>query len=127
MATNHGPRKRSKVPCGVCQGRVIDGKDKALLCEGECGLWLHRGCASVPQSRYEFLSASDEPFICLCCSNVQLRKELAQLRSELRDALELHTNGPHRQQISELTGTVVALKTEVTQLKEALSLQHPQN
>ena len=121
MATNHGPGKRSKVPCGVCQGPVVDGKDEALQCEGECGLWLHRGCASVPPSRYKFLSTSDEPFVCLCCSNIQLRKELTHLRSELRDALELYTNGPHRQQISDLTGTVAALKMEVSQLKEALS------
>ena len=121
MATNHGPGKRSKVPCGVCQGPVVDGKDEALQCEGECGLWLHRGCASVPPSRYKFLSTSDEPFVCLCCSNIELRKELAHLRSELRDALELYTNGPHRQQISDLTGTVAALKMEVSQLKETLS------
>ena len=114
--------KRSKVSCGVCQTPVIDGKDEALLCEGECGLWLHRGCASIPPSRYESLSASEEPFVCLCCSNYQIKEELAQLRTELRDALELHTlNGVHRQQISELPDTVEALKKEVTQLKETLS------
>ena len=119
MAVSQG--KRSKVPCGVCLGPIVEGKDEALLCEGECGLWLHRGCASVPPSRYNSLSASDEPFICLCCSNVQLRQEITQLRSELRNTLELYTNEPHQKQISDLVDTVAALRTEVSQLKEALS------
>ena len=53
------PPKRGKVPCGVCQGPVVDGKDEALLCEGECGLWFHRGCASVPPSRYKVWGKKD--------------------------------------------------------------------
>ena len=116
------PAKRTgKVPCGVCLAPVIDGKDEALLCEGECGLWLHRGCASIPPSRYKSLSTSDEPFVCLSCSNSQLKKELAQLKAEFKAVLELHTNGVHRQQIADLSDTVAALKMEVTQLKETLS------
>ena len=89
MASKNVSTKRSKVPCGVCQAPVIDGKDEALLCEGECGLWLHRGCASVPPCHYKTLSTSDEPFICLCCSNYQLRKELAQVKMELSGATAL--------------------------------------
>ena len=108
MASKNGSSKRSKVPCGVCQAPVIDGKDEALLCEGECGLWLHRGCASVPPSRYKTLSTSDEPFVCLCCSNSQLRKELAQVKSELSVA-------------TALADAVELLKMEVKQLKETLS------
>ena len=108
MASKNNPAKRPKVPCGVCQAPVIDGKDEALLCEGECGLWLHRGCASVPPSRYKTLSSSDEPFVCLCCSNYQLRKELAQVKSELSVA-------------TALTDAVEALKLEVKQLKETLA------
>ena len=108
MASKNNSAKRPKVPCGVCQAPVIDGKDEALLCEGECGLWLHRGCASVPPSRYKTLSSSDEPFVCLCCSNYQLRKELAQVKSELSVA-------------TALTDAVEMLKMEVKQLKETLA------
>ena len=69
------PPKRGKVPCGVCQGSIVDGKDEALLCEGECGLWFHRGCASVPPTLYKSLSNSDEPFVCLVCTNIRLKRE----------------------------------------------------
>ena len=104
-AKNSSAKRSGKVLYGVCQAPVIDGKDEALLCEGECGLWLwlHRGCASMPPSCYESLSTSDETFVCLCCSNYQLKKELVQLRTEFRAALELSTNGAHRKQISNLT------------------------
>lgn len=67
----------------------MDGKDQALLCEGECGLWLHRGCASVPPCLYEKLSNSDEPFVCLTCANGQLKREILLLRNELKGVLEL--------------------------------------
>ena len=73
-----------KVPCGVCQGAIVDGKDETLLCEEECGHWLHRGCASVPPYLYEKLSNSDEPFICLTCANMQLKCEIHQLKNELK-------------------------------------------
>ena len=62
----------------------------------------------MPPSRYETLSSSDEPFVCLCCSNYQLRKELAQVKSELSVA-------------TALTDTVESLKMEVKQLKETLA------
>ena len=101
-SAKYPPSKRTgKVPCGVCLAPVVDGKDEALLCEGECGLWLHRGCASIPPSRYESLSASDEPFVCLCCSNSQLRKELTQQGKELQS----------------LKATVLQLSQEVSQLR----------
>ena len=106
--SKNGSAKRSKVSCGVCQAPVIDDKDEALLCEGECGLWLHRGCASVPPSRYETLSTSNDPFVCLCCSNYQLRKELAQVKTELSVA-------------TVLADAVETLKMEVKQLKETLA------
>ena len=96
-----------KVPCGVCQGPVVDGKDKALLCEGECGLWFHRGCASVLPSRYKELSNSEEPFSCLSCINIQLMKEVALLKNELRG-------------IAEVCERCTALSNEVSSLKQAL-------
>lgn len=108
MATKRSKVPRSKVPCGVCQAPITDGKDEALLCEGECGLWLHRGCASVPPCRYKALSESDEPFVCLCCSNSQLRRELSQVKMELSVA-------------AALADAVELLKMEVKQLKETLA------
>ena len=83
--TSAMPKKppRRKVPCGVCQGPIVDGKDEALLCEGECGLWFHRGCASVPPTLYKSLSNSDEPFVCLVCTNLHLKREIVQLKREL--------------------------------------------
>ena len=101
------PARRGKVPFGVCQGLVVDGKDEALLCEGECGLWFHRGCASVPPSRYKILSNSEEPFLCLSCVNVQLMKEIALLKNELRG-------------IAEVRERCTALSNEVSSLRLAL-------
>ena len=77
------PPRRSKVPCGVCQGPITDGKDEALLCEGECGLWYHRGCASIPPSLYKSLSNSADRFVCLACTNTHLKQEMTQPKSEL--------------------------------------------
>ena len=93
------PRKVLMSPAGYVE---VNGKDEALQCGGECRFWLHRGCASVPPSHF-VLSTSDEPFVCLCCSNIQLIKKHAPLSSELRDALGLYTNGPCCQQISNLS------------------------
>ena len=118
MATKNVTARRSKVPCGVCQAPIIDGRDEALLCEGECGLWLHRGCASVPPSRYQSLSTSDEPFVCLCCSNYQLKKELAQLKTELNGALTYH----QKMSDVDLFNTVEALRMDVVQLKKTVSV-----
>lgn len=85
----------------------MDGKDEALLCEGKCGLWLHRGCASVPPCLYKELSNSDEPFVCLSCTNVQLKREILLLKNEL--------NG-----MSEIRDMCTALATEVSSLRKAL-------
>ena len=57
-----------KVPCGVYQGAIVDGKDQALLCEGECGLWLteaaqasRRVCIKNSQTVMNRLSVSSAP------------------------------------------------------------------
>ena len=110
MATRSSSQKRNKVPCGVCQGPVTDGKDEALLCEGQCGQWLHRGCASVPPSRYIELSTSSEPFVCLSCSNMSLKQQIAELKKELKDSLET------RSMVSKLEAEVSALRAAVDKL-----------
>lgn len=102
------PPRRSKVPCGVCQGPIVDGKDDALLCEGDCGLWYHRGCASVHPNLYKELSDSSEPFVCLSCTNSHLKREIALLREEL-------------QGVAEVRDKCAALVTEVAALRLALN------
>ena len=80
--------RRGKIPCGVCQEPVA-GKDEALLCEGECGQWFHRGCASVPPCRYTTLSNSEEAFVCLSCSNVLLKQQITELKDELKRSQDM--------------------------------------
>ena len=104
------PLRRGKVPCGVCQGAITEGKDEALLCEGECGLWLHRGCASVPPSLYKALANSDDPFICLCCSNAILKREIVLLKKELENMAEV------RERCAMLTTEVSSLRKAVENL-----------
>ena len=101
------PPRRGKVPCGVCQGSIMDGKDEALLCEGKCGLWFHRGCASVPPCLYKELSNSEEPFVCLSCTNIQLKNDVLLLKSELKE-------------MAVLRDTCTTLAAEVSSLREAL-------
>ena len=112
MATRSS-QKRNKVPCGVCLGPVTDGKDEALLCEGQCGQWLHRGCASIPPSRYTELSTSSEPFICLSCSNLSLKQQIADLKEELKGSQELHSKVSKMEaEVSALRAVVVKLSSE---------------
>ena len=110
-ATNSSTKKsarRGRVPCGVCQSPIVDGKDEALLCEGECGYWLHRGCASVSPNLYKELSTSPDPFTCLSCSNIQLKREIQLLRTELSD-------------MTTVRDKLTVLETEVAALREMLS------
>ena len=113
LATSKSKSKavRAAVVCAVCQSRIIDGKEDALLCEGDCGQWLHRGCASVPPVRYKELSTSDEPFVCLSCSNLHLKQVITELSStvhtlkeELKEALTF------REKFTSLTNEVSELK-----------------
>ena len=98
-----GVTRKAKVTCGVCQGPIVDGKDEALLCEGKCGYWLHRGCASVSPTLYEELSTSADPFVCLSCTNFELQREIKLLRSEIDNMNAV------RQRLSALEAEVEAL------------------
>ena len=91
------PRAKAKSLCCVCCKAVEDGKDEALLCEGQCQKWLHRYCAGVTVDQYEQLSSNEEPFLCFTCCRAQ-----------------------HQQQIIELRGEMEALKSELSQLKAQL-------
>ena len=115
------PPRRNKVPCGVCQGAIVDGKDEALLCEGDCGLWFHRGCASIPPCRYKELSNTEEPFICLSCNNVQLKREIVLLKRELKDMAEL------RDKYSTLETEMSSLRVAIDALKGTKILSQPRD
>ena len=103
----------------MCQGSIVDGKDEALLCEGKCGYWLHRDCASVSPTFYKELSTSDDPFVCLSCVNVELRQEVKMLRNEIDNMSAI------RQQLSVLEAVVVALRKDVNSTRN--SKQQPSN
>ena len=122
MATSaiRKPPKRGKVPCGVCQGPVVDGKDEALLCEGECGLWFHRGYASVPPLRYKMLSNSEEPFIRLSCTNLLLKQEIEQLKNELKSLAEVCSR------CSTLANEVSSLRRALNTISKESQLLHQQ-
>ena len=99
----------------------MDGKDEALLCEGKCGLWFHRGCASIPLCQYKELTNSEEPFICLSCTNMQLKCEILVLKNELKGMAEV------RDKCSTLTAEVSSLRDTINLLKgvKSLTTGHP--
>ena len=117
----------SKVLCAVCQLQVVDGKDEALFCEGECSLWYHRGCASVPPELYKTLSNSDEPFVCLSCSSSHFKQQIADLsatvvalKEELKDTLEIReTCSALAREVSALRQALNSLEKEVSKPRQA--------
>ena len=70
----------------MCCKAVEDGKDEALLCEGQCQKWLHRYCASVTVDQ---LSSSEESFLCFTCCRTQHQQQITELRiSQLKAQLQ---------------------------------------
>ena len=95
--------KRTKnEACVVCCKNIVEGKDEALMCEGEvCGnKWMHRYCAGVPTTHYKLLERSPDPFHCYLCMQLKhvaivkemksaitnLTAEVAELRAALQSA-----------------------------------------
>ena len=97
--TNAGKTTHS---CLVCQENIIDsdetnaGQD-AIMCEGLCKGWLHRTCCGLTKESFEALKHSDGPFKCYQC--------------------QLAAQGT---KISSLEAVVVALQTELSQLKSTI-------
>ena len=106
--------KRVRVSCGVCLAQITDGKDEALLCEGQCGLWYHRGCG-FPSKLYKDLSNSDELFHCLSCTNSSLKEEVAKLKEELNLSME------YRAKYSALANELVSLRKTMDSLSQQVS------
>ena len=42
-AISKGTGVDNSVECSVCCQAIVEGKDEALFCEGECKRWMHRG------------------------------------------------------------------------------------
>ena len=91
--------KESGSICGVCCQAVTPGKDEALFCEGACKRLMHRFCASVTVEQYQELTAKEAEFLCPTCCRAKQQLE-----------------------IDNLSGEVTALKLELAQLKEAVTI-----
>ena len=95
------PKKKqvagNAISCCICCQSIVKGKDEVLFCTGNCQQWLHRYCTNVTIQQYKDICSNNSPFQCPTC----YRK---------------HSKKP----IDELTSSILALKLEVTQLKESL-------
>lgn len=119
--------RKEKTMCDLCCAAVVEGKEEALQCEGECQLWFHRYCAGVSSSYFKELSSSSKPFVCLPCAHKTqqavvstLQSELAALRvemDELRAALDRARETP----VNSNEAAITALTTEVQQLKSVVT------
>ena len=106
--------RRRKIPCAVCHLPIVDGKDEAILCKESCKQLYHRGCASLPPERYKELSSTDEPFFCLICTCLTLKKEMSALSSTVTTLCE------ELQAALKMQESISTLKKEVSTLKEFL-------
>ena len=90
------PLKKPKpADCDLCYKRIVEGKEKALNCEGGCGLWFHRYCVGVSVSHFKELSSSPDQFVCYICYQrsqlvltKQLQSEVAHLKGEINKLSE---------------------------------------
>ena len=78
-----GKAKSTVVACSVCTKSIIEGKEQALLCEGECKQWVHRCCAGIPVTAFEVLTSSPAPFFCLLCSQRMNESEIAGMKATI--------------------------------------------
>ena len=66
------------VKCAVCKQNIVEGKDQALFCKGNCQQWFHRYCAGVSAVHFETLSSSPQPFHCVFSTLLQCRDDGAK-------------------------------------------------
>ena len=96
--------KRTKnEACVLCCKDIVEGKDEALMCEGEvCGnKWMHRHCAGVSTAHYQLLEKSPDPFHCYLCMQLkhvaiveEMKTAITNLTAEVAElcaALQLAT------------------------------------
>ena len=83
--------------CAVYDQNIVDGKDQALFCEGNCERWFHRYCSGVTVNHFETLSSTSQPFHCIGCFQQLCNAEMMLLRE-----------------------SICSLKEEVTEVQNAL-------
>ena len=79
-AISKGTGVDDSVECSVCCQAIVEGKDEALFCEGECKRWMHRYCAGIPVSYFQSYGASESPFYCYTCCYRNHASEIASLK-----------------------------------------------
>ena len=84
-------------------------------------LWYHRGCASIPPALYKSLSNSNDPLVCLACTNVHLKQEIYQLKNELAGMINV------RDKCSALAAEVTTLRELVGSLVKDAKLSSKPN
>ena len=77
------PKKAKSCTCDLCCKPIIEGKDEALECEGECGKWYHRYCAGISMTHFKRLSTTTSPFVCFPCNQLVQEAKVSQLLSEV--------------------------------------------
>lgn len=82
LPASSNKKGKGKYTCPICSG-VVKDTHEAIFCEGNCKLWFHRCCASVPSHRYSTLADSDEIFLCPSCTFLKQGDEIDALRAEL--------------------------------------------
>ena len=108
-------QRRSNVPRSLVQYAGYKLLTVRMRPSGDCSLWFHRGCASVPPDLYKALSNSDEPFVCLpCTSSLQKQQITATVNAlkELEDALKF------RETCSTLAGEIATLREALDRLQK---------
>ena len=73
--------------CMVCDKIIKEPSTRtkghdSVFCEGICQGWIHRQCAGIPKPLFVTMSNSEDPFLCLYCSNSKIR-ELKQTIQDL--------------------------------------------
>lgn len=81
--------------CWVCSTYIVDDKNDALFCEGECSGWMHRYCVGIPLKHFERLTSTTSLFTlfhCYSCAlqaherdTVALKEQMKLLAEELND------------------------------------------
>ena len=44
----------------ICGAKIVDSKDEAVFCDGQCQQWIHRYFAGVSKTQFNLLSSSAE-------------------------------------------------------------------
>ena len=97
---------KGKELCPICCVAIIDGKEEAIFCEGNCHAWLHRRCAGVSTSYFKSLSSNSAKFLCSYCSCQVQQESISRLIEAFRSV--------DKDTISVLVNSISKLKEDVS-------------